>query len=160
MTIPARLRSYLDERGARYEVCLHPHSRTSAQTARTAHVPPHQLAKAVVVEDDDGCLMAVLPADRMVQLGELSRLLGRERLRLADRRRVDELFDDCDPGTVPTLGMVWGLETVVDDELEANPAVYIECGDHERLLQLSHEQFHALMSQARHAQFAVAAPLH
>ena len=160
MTIPSRLQSYLDERDARYEICTHPINRTSAQTARTAHVPPHQLAKAVVCEDDAGCVMAVLPADRRVKLHDLALLLGRKDLRLADKSRIDELFTDCDRGTVPTLGMLWGLETVVDDELESNPAVYIECGDHERLLQLSHEQFHALMQDARHGQFGATESVH
>lgn len=153
MTIPSRLQTYLEQHGTRYEVCTHQHSRTSVQTARTAHVPAHQLAKAVVVEDDDGCVMAVLPADRMVQLGDLARMLGRRRLRLAEKRRVVEMFGDCQPGAVPTLGMAWGLETVVDDELEASPSVYIECGDHECLLHLTHDAFHALMRTARHGQF-------
>lgn len=159
MTIPSRLSTYLEERGVRYEVCDHLHSHTSAQSARTANVPAHELAKSVIVEDDDGCLMAVLPADRKVRLGELSRLLGRKNLRLAEESRVAELFGDCERGAVPALGMAWGVETVVDDELESSPTVYIEGGDHERLLRLSHDQFHALMATARHGQFC-AEPMH
>jgi Ala-tRNA(Pro) deacylase len=157
MTIPLRLSSYLEQRGVHYEVCAHQHSRTSAQTARTANVAPHELAKSVIVEDDAGCVMAVLPADRRILLGELSRMLGRKRLRLADEDRIAELFSDCDRGAVPALGMAWGVETVVDDELESSPRVYIEAGDHERLLRLSHEQFHALMVTARHGQFCAEA---
>jgi Ala-tRNA(Pro) deacylase len=153
MSIPSRLSSYLEQRGVRYEVCAHQHSRTSAQTARTANVPPHELAKSVIVEDEAGCVMAIVPADRKVRLGELSRLLGRKHLRLADEQRVAELFGDCEPGAVPALGMAWGVETVVDDELENSAMVYIEGGDYERLLCLSHDQFHALMATARHGQF-------
>jgi hypothetical protein len=44
MSIPERLSNYLDQHGVRYEVCTHEHSRSSAETARAAHVPPHQLA--------------------------------------------------------------------------------------------------------------------
>jgi Ala-tRNA(Pro) deacylase len=157
MTIPSRLSSYLEQRGVHYEVCAHQRSRTSAQTARTANVAPHELAKSVIVEDDAGCVMAVLPADRKIVLGELSRLLGRKQLRLANEGRIAELFSDCDRGAVPALGMAWGVETVVDDELESSPRVYIEGGDHERLLRLSHEQFHALMLTARHGQFCAEA---
>jgi Ala-tRNA(Pro) deacylase len=154
MTISSRLSSYLEQRGALYEVCAHQHSRTSAQSARTANVPPHELAKSVIVEDDAGCVMAVLPADRHIKLAELSRLLGRKDLRLADESRVAELFADCDRGAVPALGMAWGIETVVDDELDSSPMVYIEAGDHERLLRMSHDQFQALMRSARHGQFS------
>jgi Ala-tRNA(Pro) deacylase len=153
MSIPSRLSTYLDQRGARYEICPHAPSSSSAQTARSAHVPPHQLAKPVIVEDAAGFVMAVLPADRNVRLGELSRVLDRKHLRLADKRRVEALFADCERGAVPALGMAWGIETVVDDELEANDVVYMEGGDHERLLRMSHDQFHALMRAERHGHF-------
>lgn len=159
MSIPSRLSSYLDERGARYDVCAHEHSRSSAETARTAQVPPHQLAKSVIVEDDSGCLMAVVPADRNVMLGALSRLLERRHLRLADETRIAALFADCDRGAVPALGMAWGVETVVDDELVANEVVYVEGGDHECLLRMSHEQFSELMRVARHGHFC-GEPIH
>jgi Ala-tRNA(Pro) deacylase len=153
MSIPLRLSSDLEQRGVHCEVWAHRHSRTSVQTARTARVAPHDLAKSVIVEDDVGCLMAVVPADRKVKLGELSRMLGRRHLRLAYERRIAELFTDCERGAVPALGMAWNVETVVDDELETRTVVYIEGGGHERLLRLSHNQFHSLMATARHGQF-------
>jgi Ala-tRNA(Pro) deacylase len=154
MSIPMRLTNYLGAHGARYEICLHQHSRCSAETARTAHVPPQQLAKSVIVEDDAGCVMAVVSADRNVSLGQLARLLERKHLRLADESRIAALFADCDRGAVPALGMAWGVETVVDDALETRPVVYVEAGDHERLLRLSHDQFHELMLGARHGRFS------
>jgi Ala-tRNA(Pro) deacylase len=150
MSIPQRLSNYLDERGARYELHAHEPSQTSAETARSAHVLPHQLAKSVILEDGDGCVMAVVPADRMVMLGQLSRLLGRHDLHLADEDRIAELFDDCERGAVPPVGMAWGVETIVDEQLEANDFVYIEAGDHKHLLRLTHQQFHDLMADARH----------
>lgn len=154
MSIPRRLSSYLDAHGAHYEVCLHAHSRSSPETARTAHIPPHQLAKSVIVEDDAGCVLAVVPANRNVLLGQLARQLGRRHLRLADEARVSALFADCEPGAVPALGMAWGIETVVDDELDAKPVVCVEAGDHECLLRLAHDEFHALMLAARHGRFS------
>jgi Ala-tRNA(Pro) deacylase len=153
MSIPSRLSSYLDQRGARYEICEHDHSRCSAETARTAHVLPNQLAKAVIVEDDAGCVMAVVPADKNVMLGQIARMLGRKELRLSDENRIATLFDDCDRGAVPAVGAAWGIETIVDDELNANEVVYVESGDHEHLLRMSREQFLDLMSAARHGSF-------
>jgi Ala-tRNA(Pro) deacylase len=154
MTIPSRLSSYLDQQGARYKVCVHAHSRSSPETARTAHIPPAQLAKSVVLEDDNGDrVVAIVPGDKRVMLGALSRLLDRHDLRLADERSIAELFTDCEAGAVPALGMAWGVETVVDDALESSEVVYIEAGDHERLLKLSQEQFRALMRNARHGHF-------
>ena len=154
MFIPPRLSFFLLVNDAEYGIRRHRHTRNSTDTAHAARVPPHQLAKAVVLEDDMGCVVAVVPADRYVRLGRVSQLLAREHLHLTDEDRVATLFPDCERGAVPALGMVWGLETVVDDELETQSVVYIECGDHERLLRLEHRQFHALMRQSRHGQFS------
>ena len=159
MTISSRLSHYLDQRGADFDICAHPHSQTSVQTARVAHVPAHELAKPVIVEDDAGCVMAVVPSDRRVQLGQLARLLGRKHLHLADEDRIAELFTDCDRGAVPGLGMAWGVETVVDEQLEATEYVYVEGGDHQCLLRMSHAQFHELVRTLRHGQFC-AVPTH
>ena len=152
MSISNRLASYLEQRGAHYDVCAHPRTRTTAQTARLAHVPEHQVAKSVILEDDAGCVMVVIPGDARVRIGEVSRLLGRPFLRLADEQRIAQVFDDCVPGAVPALGMPWAIETIVDRDLDEYGEVYVEGGDHESLLRMSGEQFNTLMSGARHGQ--------
>jgi len=153
MSIPSRLTTYLEQSGAQYEVREHPYSSSSAETARTASIPANQLAKSVILEDDAGCVMAVVPGDKIVILGELGRLLGRRSLRLCDETRIATLFQDCDLGAVPPVGMAWGIETIVDDALEACDVVYAEAGDHQHLLRMSHQQFHALMGTTRHGHF-------
>jgi Ala-tRNA(Pro) deacylase len=50
--------------------------------------------------------------------------------------------------------MAWGVETVVDDDLDENAEVYIEGGDHETLIRMSGDQFSALMKGARHGRFS------
>lgn len=159
MSIPSHLTSYLDQRGARYEISMHGHSHSSLETARCANVSPGQLAKSVILEDETGCVMAVIPADKIIMLGEFSRFVGRHRLKLAGEARIAALFDDCDPGAIPPVGMAWGLPTIVDDELETNDVVFMEGGDHERLLRMSHEQFHALMRAQPHGSFSKTAEL-
>jgi Ala-tRNA(Pro) deacylase len=153
MSIPSRLKSYLEQAGAQFDVLGHSHSRCSAETARTARIPTSQLAKSVIVEDDAGCVMAVVPGHTTVMLAELARLLGRKNLRLSDESRIASLFDGCDRGAVPPVGMAWGIETIVDDELGACDVVYAEAGDHEHLLRMSQQQFHRLMESSRHGHF-------
>lgn len=154
MSIPSTLAQYLQQSGARFDVCAHAHSRTSAETARLAHVPERLLAKSVLLEDDDGCVMAVVPADSRVRVSALARLLGRTSLRLSDEATVRQLFKDCDPGAVPPFGMAYGVETAVDEELTRSPDVYVESGDHEQLLHMSRGQFADLMTHARHGNFS------
>lgn len=152
MSIPSRLSRYLDEHGLSYEVRAHDYSHTSAHSAHTARIEPHRLAKSVILEDDAGCVMAVVPADRRVIPDEVARMLGRRELHLSDERRIATLFSDCDLGAVPAVGMAWGMEMIVDDELEASEEIYFEGGDHQSLVRMSHEQFHELMRTVPHGQ--------
>ncbi|MFZ2736860.1 MAG: YbaK/EbsC family protein [Burkholderiaceae bacterium] len=154
MSLSNHLAGYLEQRGAQYGVCGHAYSRSSAETARAANIMPNLLAKSVILEDEDGCVMAVIPADKTVMIGELARLLGRRSLRLSDENRIATLLSDCDRGAVPSVGMAWGIETVIDDELEENSVVYVEGGDHEHLLRMSHDEFHTLMRGLRHGCFS------
>lgn len=153
-----RLQDYIDRHQVRYDVCSHPLSHSSSETARAAHVPAHCLAKSVMLEDERGCVMAVLPADARVELDALGRTLGRT-LRLMPEARLNVLFDDCEPGAVPPVGMAWGIETVVDERLDRQPEIWLEGGDHRQLLHLQREQFLALMHAAQHAAFG-SPPLH
>lgn len=150
MSIPSRLSNYLVEHGARYGVYAHRHSRSSAETARVANVKPHLLAKSVVLEDEQGPVVALVPADKTVRLNAVSHLLGRHRLHLSDEARIHSLFGDCEAGAVPPFGMPWGVPTVVDTELDANEIVYLECGDHECLVRVSNAQFRELTREATH----------
>lgn len=151
MSMPARLSNYLQRSGVHYDVMSHFHSHSSLETARAAHVPSRQLAKSVVLEDDDGCVMAVLPADARVNVGTIARLLGRSELHLSDEQRLCELFPDCDRGAVPAVGMAWGMDTIVDESLDEIDELYIEAGDHDMLIRMSQPQFRALMHDAGHA---------
>jgi Ala-tRNA(Pro) deacylase len=156
MAIPFHLHTFLEEHGVTFDIFEHGHSRTSAETARRASINAHQLAKPVLLEDDAGFVMAVVPADREVMLGRLCRMLNRRGLHLADERRIAAVFEGCDRGAMPPVGMAWGVETVVDDEVEANEVVYLEVGDHAQLLRMTGRQFHALMENARHGRFCKA----
>ena len=46
------------------------------------------------------------------------------------------------------------VDPSADDRLDRAPEIWLEAGDHERLLHLSGEQFHTLMATARHGSFA------
>jgi Ala-tRNA(Pro) deacylase len=152
MTIAARLHSFMTDHHIQYELCSHPYSHSSAETARLAHVPMDRLVKSVVLEDDDGYVVAVLPANRRVHLGELRRLLDRH-LHLASETDLVRLFDDCTPGAVPPVGQAYGLPTIMEECLSEAPEVYFEAGDHTALVHLSPDQFLSLMQGAARKHF-------
>ncbi len=100
MAIAATLKQYLSDQGVDYDAVAHPHTGGSLETAESAHVSGDDIAKAIVLKDEDGYLVAVLPATYKLQLGALREILGR-RLDMADEKELAGLFTDCEPGAVP-----------------------------------------------------------
>jgi Ala-tRNA(Pro) deacylase len=153
MAIAHKVEDYMAAQGVRYDVVPHPRSHNSMETAELAHVPGQRLAKSVVLEDEDGYVMAVLPSNCHVRLGVLSRELNR-RLHLAQEASLRELFDDCELGAIPAVGLAYGMPTIVDERLERVPEVWFEAGNHEELIRMDREQFALLMQHVGHARFA------
>ncbi|NNJ93832.1 MAG: YbaK/EbsC family protein, partial [Halobacteria archaeon] len=77
MAIAMKVSDYLADLDIAYDVLTHPHTMTSSESARASHVPGACLAKSVVLEDDDGYVMVVVPSDRQIDLGELHRQTNR-----------------------------------------------------------------------------------
>ena len=154
MNVAPRVQDYLAARQSAYEVLSHPRTGSSVQTARAAHVPADGLAKGVVVKDDGGYVLAVLPSSCHVVLSQLGRALHRMPLQLADETEFAALFGDCDRGALPPLGGVYGLPTIVDEALDAQPDVYFEAGDHEHLVHMTQAEFFRLTCEVPRASFS------
>ena len=131
----------------------HPHTSTSLETAHAAHVPGDRIAKSVVLEDERGYLMAILPASHRVSLDALERQLHRK-LALASEAELTGLFEDCEIGAVPPVADPYGMPAVIDDRLWNLPDVYFEAGDHEDLIHLSGEAFQEIQVHAQHGSFS------
>src|SRR5215471_16323370 len=153
MAIAHKVQDYLSKHGMKYEVVAHPHSQSSMETAQMAHVPGGRLAKSVILEDDDGYVMAVLPSSCHIQLGRLSKELNRN-LRLATEKELPAMFADCEVGAVPPVGLAYGMRTVIDESLAEEPEIFFEAGDHEHLIHMQREAFAELAARAERARFA------
>ena len=122
-------------------------------TAEAAKVPGDQLAKSIILEDEDGYLMAVLPATHHVEIGRLSQQLNRK-LGLATESEIARLFTDCELGAIPPVGEAYGMEMIMEDSLSTCEDVYFEGGDHTDIVHVHGEDFKRLMRTAMHGQFS------
>jgi Ala-tRNA(Pro) deacylase len=148
-----RMERFLDEHLIPFDIVAHPHSQTSVETARAAGVPPGRVAKGVLLNGMDCQLVAMIPADEEVHLGKLGMDHGME-FSLADEASVSRLFGECEPGVVPGLPNAWGVEMVWDDDLLAQPDIYLEGGDHERLLHIETRYLREAFGDAPHCHFS------
>jgi Ala-tRNA(Pro) deacylase len=138
---------HLGREGVGYNTVMHSSTHDSAHSAQAAHIPGDQLAKCVLLEDENGYLMAVLPATHKLDLQAVRDELRRP-LELATEREIVELFRDCEPGAIPPLPRAYGIEAVVDQSLADIADVYFEAGDHVSLIHVSGRDFLKLMSDA------------
>ena len=153
MAISTTLDKYLSESGTIYSVMRHRHSSSSLDTAEAAHVSGKQLAKPVVLKDEQGYVMAIIPATKKARLGVISHMMDRH-LGLASESDFPDLFKDCEVGAVPAMGQAYGVEMVWDDELATATEVFCESGDHETLIEMNHKQFKDLMRNSRHGRIS------
>jgi Ala-tRNA(Pro) deacylase len=149
MSIAPTVIQALRFKGIEFTVVRHPHTATAAGSAHAAHVREDELAKAVLLKDPGGFLLAVLPANETVDIDHLSRVLHRT-LTLASEADLAEAFYDCEPGAVPAVGEEYLIPTVVDERLRHLEQVFFEAGDHERLVHISSEGFSRLMEDAEY----------
>lgn len=149
MAIATTLKSYLEDHHVNYDVVRHPHSATANESAHLAHIPSHQLAKAVVLEDSKGYVVSVLPSSNRLDMEWVNESLGRK-LHLATEDELPELFPDCAMGAVPALSNAYGLDVIWDEQLTNASEIFIEAGDHENLVHVHGDVFCRLLQDLPH----------
>lgn len=152
MTIATRVEGVLRDYGAHYKLIPHRLSGSTHESAEAARVREDHIAKAVVIRDDEGHAIAVIPGDTWLDLEALEDETGR-RFELDDESDLAALFPDCVPGAVPPLGSAYQLETFLDEALGSLSTVYFESGDHTHLVRVNGETFADLMRGVRHGHF-------
>lgn len=155
MTISTRVSDYLQARNIHFDTVTHAFANSAVSAAIEAHLSPHNIAKAVVLEDDEGRhLMAIIPANHKIHLHKLRDHMHVMDLHLVDEQEVYKLFNDCVPGAVPAVGQAYNMSSIYDDALGYCNDIYIEAGDHQTLIHLSKDQFQKLMGEIQHGHFS------
>ncbi|WP_431858423.1 aminoacyl-tRNA deacylase [Azospirillum sp.] len=154
MGIAITMEQFLDHNTAHYDLMRHAPTESSLRTAEASHIPGDCLAKGVVLKDEIGYLLAVLPATHHIRMAELEARTNRH-LHLAAEPEMQALFRDCARGAVPVTGAAYGMDMIIDDSLAAQPDVYFEGGDHETLVHMDGGEFNRLFARVPHGNFSV-----
>ena len=153
MAISNTLKRYLEDSCIAYEMVKHPFTTSSQKTAQVTHVSGQRLAKGVLLYDNLGYLLAVLPSPLHIDIDELNEMLKRN-LGLVDEEEIPQLFPDCDPGAIPPVGGAYKLEVALDSHLCDEPDIYFEAGDHVDLVRVGGTDFQTLLKGAELLCFA------
>jgi len=153
MAIALTLQQYLATKGVEYDVVAHAPTMSSMRTAEASRIPGDRLAKAVVLKDDNGYLLAVIPASHRLELEYLT-ALRKQQATFATEPEIEALFSDCSRGAIPPIGAAYGMDCVVDDSIAEQPEIYFEAGDHGTLVHMTGERFARLTAGNQHGRFS------
>ena len=146
MSTSITIRRYLDRQDVRYatipcdnvEQVMHQGSNDIAA---------NNIAKALILKDLRGMVMAVIPGPHNLDLEALNRQLHRN-LRMAEPEDYHGIFADCSPDMLPPLGEAYGFETIIDDSLLDKDLVFFASGNDNELIRISGHDFQLLHSNA------------
>jgi Ala-tRNA(Pro) deacylase len=145
MRILTRWLEYLDQNRIRYSHSVHHRAETALETAAAERIPSHYLAKTVVYAADNGFGIALVPADELVDLPEVARLLGSTYMRLADEGELAEIFPDCELGAMPPFGQPYEMPVLLDAGLAAREFIAFAIGTHSDVVRISTADYRKLV---------------
>lgn len=153
MAMAITLQEFFDSHPLAYDTVEHEYSLTGLRNAEAAHLPGDMVAKAVLLKSGARYLLAVVPATHRLDLGRLHKRLERH-VGLATEEEVAQVFGDCEIGAIPPAGLIYDIDTIVDEALLAQPEIYFEAGDHQTLIHMNREDFGKLVGDATRMHFS------
>ena len=145
MSIPRRIRDYLDSQKAPYEWLPHPQAFTAQEVAHSLHVSGKRLAKTVILDADGRLVMAVLPASHRLIMPELKAALEVRRLEMLPESELAKIFPDCDLGAIPPFGNLYGIEMWVDRTVEESGELVFTAGTHVDAVRMKYSDYAELV---------------
>lgn len=155
MSVPTRLKSFLDSNYVPYESLAHSTTYTAQGTATLMQISGKEVAKTVVLRAGprfDETILAVVPGSKHVKLDKLAAAIGKP-VRLATELEFSDLFPDCELGAMPPFGTLYNLPVYADESLARDKEVLFNAGTHHDAVRMAYEDF-VRLAQPRLCSFA------
>jgi len=131
----AAIAEFLEDQGVEFQLVEHSPTMSAYAEARATRRFARQVAKTVVLHEDDRYVLAVVPASQRVDLEKLRDVLGAsERLRLATEQELAADFPSLEVGATPPIGPLLPLAEIVDARLLMLDSILCSAGDHRHSL--------------------------
>lgn len=145
MPIPEAIQEYLSLSGCPYTNLPHARAYTAQEEAAVTHTPGHAWAKTVVCFCDEEPVLAVVGADRRLDIERLRVLAGARTVRLATEHEFAGLYRDCEVGAMPPFGPLFGQRVFVDSHLAQSAHISFHAGTHHDGIRMDFATFEELV---------------
>jgi Ala-tRNA(Pro) deacylase len=141
MAIPASILQFVETRGITFTPIHHLPAFTAQHEAAVTHVPGREWAKTVVCMADGKPVLAMLPANDLVDLEAMRDLLGARYLRLATEKEMAGLYPDCETGAMAPFGPLYGQPVYVEEALTRDREIAFHAGTHSDAIRMKFSDF-------------------
>ena len=139
-----KIEEYLSQHGVAFKAHDHPPAYTAQEVAAEEHVSGNAIAKTVLVHDDKGYAMCVLPASYKLDMDKVAKARGCKKARLADETELAKLFPDAEVGAEVPFGNLYDLPTLVDEHLGQLEEIVFQGGTHRRAIRMKYVDYATL----------------
>lgn len=158
MNIPDSVRSYLDQQQLAYQLLTYPPNTALGQVGEMLSLSYRRLMRAVLLQDQNGPLMAILPYSHILDFSLLCqfREVEPEPLYGAENQKFFQ-SRGCKGDSRPPLPGAFGIPALVDSSLPGEGDVYFESGSGDSLIKMTGRDFSNLLALACWGTFAIPA---
>jgi len=145
MQCKERLEAYLREHQVPFQLQHHAQAFTAQKIAESEHIPGKMVAKTVIVLADNNMAALVLPASYRADLNKVQAALGAREVRLAHETEFVTAFPDCEVGSMPPFGNLYGIPVYVDKRLTEEETMVFPIGTYTDTMSLKYADFERLV---------------
>ncbi len=145
MQCKERLETYLREHQVPYMLQHHAQAFSGQKIAESEHIPGKMVAKTVIVLADNKLIALVLPASYHADLNKVMAILGARDIRLAHEAEFANVFPDCEVGTMPPFGNLYGIAVYVEKSLTEEETMVFPVGTYTDTMSLKYADFERLV---------------
>ncbi len=147
------VQQFLQQRNVPFRTLDHEPTYAAQRLAQIVHVSGEEVAKVVLLRVDDGFVLAVLPATRVVDLDRVRKLVGAADVKLASEPDCGRCFPDCELGALPPFGSKYGLRTLADRSLAEDEEIVFEGNTHHEAIRMKFDDY-VQLEQPRLGEFS------
>jgi Ala-tRNA(Pro) deacylase len=132
------IKTYLQDHAIPFDVIVHHDTHDSQRMAQAIGVSGRHVAKTVLLRANGGYVyvVAVLPADTLIDWDAASRALGGSRLKLATQAEIVARCPDCERGVLPPFGSQYAMKTLLDKAVADDEWMYFEGNTHHETIRM------------------------
>ncbi len=113
MTVPKKVKKYLDDNQVNYQELAHRTVYTAYDAAQTLKKELKNIAKNLLVEVDKSYVLVVVPANKKIDLKKIKKALGAKKVSIPKENIMVKVLK-VKPGAISSFGRLHKLETLVD----------------------------------------------